>query len=211
MTLTPEKIEQIKKQLEGLSPEKQKKKVQEIMAKLSPEEREQLMGGQQQCPFCLMNEGKIPVKKVYEDDKVMAILDINPANKGHVILFPKKHYQLSAQMDDDITSHLFAVANKLSSAVFEVTGAQGTNILLANGPVAGQTAPHVLVNIIPRFENDEVAIGWKPKQIDENEMGKIAQEISVKASAIKVSKQIEVIKPKKLDVIEDKDEEPRIP
>jgi len=184
MALTEEKIQEIKEQLEDLSPEEQKAKLQEILATLSPEDREQLMGGQQQCPFCLMVQGQIPVKKVYEDDICLAILDINPANKGHVLLFPKTHYQLLAQVDDNEVAHLFKIANKLSTAVFEAVGAQGTNILVANGPVAGQTAPHVLVNIIPRFEKDKVSIGWQPQKIDEKEMEDIANNIAGKASSI---------------------------
>ncbi len=211
MALTQEKVEEIKKQLEGLSPEEQKKKLQEILSKLSPEEREQLMGGQQQCPFCLMVEGKISVNKVYEDNKVMAVLDINPANKGHTIIFPKKHFQLSAQMDDDTVSHLFTVANKLSGAIFEATQCHGTNLVLANGPAAGQTAPHVLVNIIPRFDGDKVAIGWNPEKISESEMKKLASDIYAKASSIKVNKKIEIMKPKKLVKVEQEKNSPRIP
>lgn len=185
MALTEEKIQEIKEQFEGLSPEEQKAKLQEILASLPPEDREQLMGGQQQCPFCLMVQGQIPVKKVYEDDICLAILDINPANKGHILLFPKTHYQLLAQADDNEVAHLFKIANKLSTAVFEAVEAQGTNILVANGPVAGQTSPHVLINIIPRFEKDKVSIGWQPQKIDEKEMEDIAKDIAVKASSIR--------------------------
>ena len=184
MALSPEKIEEIKSQLQGLSPEEQQKKLQEILASLPPEEREQLTGGQQQCPFCLMVEGQIPVRKVYEDDTCMAILDINPANKGHTLLFPKKHYHLMAEMDDHDVSHIFKIANKLSVAIFEALGAQGTNILVANGPAAGQAAPHVLVNVIPRFQGDKVSIGWEPKKLTDEEMENTMNKIASKAAFI---------------------------
>lgn len=183
MTLTPEKIEEIKKELMALEPEAQQKKLQEILAEMSPEEREQLVG-KQECPFCLMVQGKIPVKKVYDDDSVMAILDINPANKGHVLLFPKEHASFLAQVPDDTVTHLFKVANKIAAGVFDGMQAQGTNILVANGAAAGQTAPHVIVNIIPRFEKDKVSIGWNPIKIEDSEMDEIAEKIRSKIPSI---------------------------
>lgn len=199
MAVTQELIDSIKKQLEGLSPEMQQEKLEEILSQLPPEDRDQLMGGNTggKCPFCLMAEGKIPVKKVYEDDIVMAILDINPANKGHTLLFPKKHSQLLVQVDDMEVAHMFQVANKLSDAIFQALGAKGTNIVVSNGPAAGQTAPHVLINIIPRFEKDGVSIGWAPKKLDEAEMEDAANKISEKAKGINMKKDEPiVIKPK---------------
>ena len=99
--LTPEKIEEIKKQLMDLGPEEQQEKLKELLATLNPEEQEQLVG-KRECPFCLMGQGKIPVKTVYEDGEVKAILDINPANKGHILLFPKDHAGVLAQVPDNI-------------------------------------------------------------------------------------------------------------
>jgi len=177
--LTPERIEEIKQQLVDLAPEEQQKKFQEILADLSPEEREQLVG-KQQCPFCLMVQGNIPVKTIYEDEKLLAILDINPANKGHTLLFPKEHAKVLSQVPDAVVQHMFSVANKLSTAVFEATHAQGTNIFVANGPAAGQTAPHMIVNIIPRFSKDSVAIGWESQKVEEKEMDAIAEAIKKK-------------------------------
>ena len=174
--LTPEKIEEIKKQLMALGPEEQQEKLKEILATLNPEEQEQLVG-KRECPFCLMGQGKIPVKTVYEDGEVKAILDINPANKGHILLFPKDHAGVLAQVPDNIIKKMFSVANKLATAMFEATKAAGTNILVANGPVAGQTAPHVIVNIIPRFEGDKIAIGWQPTKADDAELESLAEKI----------------------------------
>lgn len=184
MTLTPEKINAIKAQLAGLPPEEQQKKLQEIVATLDTEEQEQLFG-KQQCPFCSMVEGKIPVVKVYEDSECMAILDIHPANKGHLLLFPKKHYAMMAQMPDEEAGKLFAVANKLSKAVFDGLNAAGSNVIAGNGAIAGQRAPHALINIIPRFEGDKVVVGWNPVEVDENEFESIAAKIKAKIPAEK--------------------------
>ena len=172
--LTPEKIEEIKMQLIGLEPEEQQKKLKELLSTLSEEEREQLVG-KQQCPFCLMVEGKIQVNTVYEDEKVLAILDINPANKGHTLVFPKEHANVLQQVPSQIVTKLFEIANKISSAVLEAVHAEGTNIVVANGPIAGQTAPHILVNVITRFQNDAVAIQWDRKKADDEENQKVGK------------------------------------
>ena len=202
--LTPEKIEEIKKELMALPPEEQQKKLQEVLANLTAEEREQL-GGKQECPFCLMSQGKIPVKTVYEDDSIMGILDIHPANQGHVLLFPKEHAALMAQVADETLGHLFIVANKIASAIFEITGAEGTNVVVSNGQVAGQTAPHFMVNIIPRKQGDKVSVGWQPCEVKEDEQDKIANAIRDKVGSLGKKK---VVKkdPSKFDK-----EEKRIP
>lgn len=215
MALTNEKLQQIIGQLQGLAPGEQQKKLQEIMQTLPEDERKELIqkltGGQQggQCPFCSMVEGKIETFTVYEDDICKAILDINPANKGHILLFPKTHYQFMPQMPDNEVGHLMKVANKLSAILFETLGAQGTNIFVANGGIAGQTAPHILINIIPRFEGDGIQLGWQPKKIDENEMKEVFAKISSKSSSIKIGKEQAVIS-EEITEVEDYDE-PRIP
>jgi len=201
--LTPEKVEEIKKELMKLEGEAQQKRLQEILSTLAPEEREQLVG-KQECPFCLMAQGKIPVKTVYEDEDFIGILDINPANPGHVLFFPKEHAAILAQVPEHKVGKMFSIANRIATAVFDATGAEGTNIVVANGAAAGQTAPHMLVNIIPRFKDDGVAIGWQPKPADEGMLeelvGKIKGKMPKKKSASPV-----IVK-------EDKEEDiPRIP
>lgn len=201
MALTQEQLAYIQQQLEGLPPDEQQRKMQEILSQLPPEEVEALR--QQQCPFCMIAAGKIPAKIVYEDSFVKAVLDINPANKGHVIVFPKQHYQLTSMMPDNEVARLFQVANKLSKVVFEVVKAQGTNIFVANGQVAGQNAPHVLVHVIPRFDNDKVGLIWQPKKIDEKEMEEIAARLKEKKITVGQEKPtIEEVKVEKEEIEE---------
>lgn len=192
MAISPERMDEIKSSLEGLSKEEQQEKLEEM---LSDEEKEELFG-QQQCPFCLIASGQIESKKVYEDEDCMAVLDINPANKGHVILFTKKHYQLMTLVEDSEAAHLFTVANHLCKVVFESMQAKGTNLFIANGAAAGQNSPHALINIIPREEKDGVVFGWKPKKIPDEEMESAAKNISNNAKSISLKKkQPEVIRP----------------
>jgi len=90
-----------------------------------------------QCIVCQTIDGKIPAKKVYEDDEVLAILDFNGANIGHTFVIPKEHIPILEQIPSHLIGKLFNVSNKVSSAIFEALGVQGTNIFVTNGITAG--------------------------------------------------------------------------
>src|SRR3989344_1601038 len=93
------KPKNLKGDFSKLKEEEQKKVLPEFLKKLSPEQIEYLKQQQApQCPFCLIAENKIKSKKIYEDNDIIAVLDINPANPGHTIVFPKTHYQILAQI-----------------------------------------------------------------------------------------------------------------
>lgn len=123
---------------------------------LSPEQIAELQ--KQNCIFCSIASGKIPSKKVYEDDICMGFLDINPANPGHVLLVPKKHHQVLPQLTDAEVAHMFTIAKYISHAALRTANAKGTTIFVANGVLAGQRAPHVIVHIIPRDQGDGLAV-----------------------------------------------------
>lgn len=112
---------------------------------------------------------KIKAKKnlIYEDSKVIALLNDKPSTGGHVLLYPKEHYVIIEQIPDETFEHMFSVANKISVALFDAIGAHGTNILINNGIAAGQKTTHALINIIPRVENDGLNFQWN--SIKENE------------------------------------------
>jgi len=114
---------------------------------------------------------------VYHDKDVIAVLSKEPSSLGHIILYPKKHYPIIEQIPDYEFAHLFHIANKLSVAIFETIGCQGTNIIIQNGVAAGQTIPHVSVHIIPRKENDGLNFDWQPKQLSEEEMSTVELQI----------------------------------
>lgn len=148
-----------------------------------------------ECIFCQIAKGKIPCFKVYEDDRFLAFLDINPANEGHTLVIPKKHYENIYQMDAVDTAALFAVVNGVAKALNKTLDIKGLNILQNNGEIAGQRMPHVYVHLIPRYEDDEVIIQhYKPKEIDKDKIAELAKNISGKI-AIKREKSKE--KPKR--------------
>lgn len=110
----------------------------------------------QQCPFCQIVAGKIPSKKVFEDDRLLAILDIRPALKGHTLVMPKEHYPILPLLARDEFEHLITRSAQLCSAVRDAMLSRGCTLFIANGGVAGQQTPHFLLHIIPREQGDDL-------------------------------------------------------
>ena len=106
------------------------------------------------CLFCKIISGEIPSNKVYEDNAVFAFLDIYPASEGHTLVAPKKHYSNFTDMSTEDVASLFEAARKITAAVEKAFSAQGSNIGINNGEVAGQEVPHVHVHVIPRKKGD---------------------------------------------------------
>ncbi len=156
---------------------------EEELANMSPEQVQELQ--KQNCIFCHIISGKVASKKIYEDDKVLAILDINPANPGHILLLIKEHYQIMPQIPDDDISYMFMVAKAISHACLKVLKAQGTNIFIANGALAGQKASHFMLHIIPRINTDGIKIFDLPeKSIQENILEQIRAGLSNKINEL---------------------------
>jgi histidine triad (HIT) family protein len=120
--------------------------------------------GPVECIFCQIIEGKMPAIKVYEDEKVIAILDIHPANPGHVLLLPKEHKTFMYDLDDETIAALSNAVKKLSKALLVAFQAKGTNVFMANGSSAGQRAPHFMIHIIPRREGDGIMLFNLPQE-----------------------------------------------
>jgi histidine triad (HIT) family protein len=134
----------------------------------------------QECPLCAIASGKVASAKVYEDEFVVCVLDIFPATKGHLIVVPKTHVSISTQMDAKLSSHVFEVANRMSGLIFEVMNAKGTNIVVANGAIAGQKSAHLVVHVIPRYEDDGVNVSWKGDKIKEEDLKEVFTKIAEK-------------------------------
>lgn len=125
-----------------------------------------------ECPFCaLISKGSENI--VYEDDKIIAMLDPNAAVLGQISIMPKEHFPIIEQVPDEIIDHLFQIANVISVSLFEQLNAQGTNIIIKNGTAAGQEWSHFMATIIPRKQDDGLNFEWKQKQLSEEEMSTI--------------------------------------
>jgi len=145
--------------------------MQEKLKDMSPEELKEFQ--KQQCIFCHICEGKVQSKKVYEDETVVAVLDINPANAGHILLFPKEHFAIMPLMPDDLISHIFMVAKALSNVLLKALKAKGTNIFVANGVSAGQKAQHFMLHIIPRNDNDNLPLAVPKRAVNKADLEKL--------------------------------------
>lgn len=131
------------------------------------------------CIFCKIIAGDIPSSKIYEDDKVLAFLDISQTTKGHALVIPKEHVRNVLDMSEETARDLFARLPKLARAVQAATGAKGVNILNNNEEAAGQTVFHAHVHIIPRYDTtDEIAITFTEHEPDFEALGKLANSIA---------------------------------
>ena len=142
--------------------------LEEKLKKMSPEELKNFQKGQ--CIFCQIVDGKMQSKKVYEDDKIIALLDINPANPGHMLVMPKEHYMIMPQIPEDELSHLFNTIKILSQIALRSLEAGGTNIMVANGMIAGQRSQHFMAHLIPRKDGDEINFVIPQKTHQEEEL-----------------------------------------
>ena len=112
------------------------------------------------CLFCRIAAGEIPAAKIFENDDVVAFLDINPVNLGHVLIIPRVHYATLSDLPDPLAAALARQVPRLSRAIMAATEAPGIHLIVNNGAVAGQTIDHVHWHLIPRFEEDSVHWPW---------------------------------------------------
>lgn len=125
------------------------------------------------CIFCKIVSGQISCAKVYEDDKVLAFLDIRPVNFGHTLIIPKSHHTMIADTPDDILSYIFLQVKRLSEVIKKATDAHFVAI-----SIVGLDVPHFHVHLVPRFINDGLANWWPTKTYNEGEMEKVAKLIT---------------------------------
>jgi histidine triad (HIT) family protein len=124
------------------------------------------------CVFCKIRDGQIPSFKVYEDQRTMAFMDINPLNPGHCLVVPKNHAATVFDIDPVDLQAAIVAAKKVATAVRTAIRANGMNILQANGAAAFQSVPHFHFHVIPRFNNDGKGFDWK---LVPGDMGEIKQ------------------------------------
>jgi len=108
------------------------------------------------CIFCKIVKGEVPCYKVYEDEKVLAFLDINPVSEGHVLVVPKDHYSDIVSIDENILADVVRVAQILLKKMIERGIADGGNLFQANRISGEQTVFHFHMHVIPRNTNDGI-------------------------------------------------------
>jgi histidine triad (HIT) family protein len=130
------------------------------------------------CLFCKIRDGEIPCHKVYEDDLILAFLDIQPLTRGHTLVIPKEHASSMDQLSSDSAAALGKALPIVSSSVLKATGAIAYNLIQNNGHEAGMTIAHVHVHIIPRYPDSTHSFLWKYGKIDHEDAKVLADSIS---------------------------------
>ena len=133
------------------------------------------------CLFCKIISGEIPSYKLYEDEKIIAFLDINPVTPGHTLVAPKGHFADTRETPDRVIEELAVATKLIAQAIIDAQGNPGYNIEVNTGAAAGQVIPHTHWHIIPRSEDDGLK-HWLGTQLSEDAMQAIADNIKSKLS-----------------------------
>jgi len=128
------------------------------------------------CIFCKIISGELPSAKVYEDEQVVAFLDIHPVRPGHTLVVPKTHCNDLFDCDPEVGAQMIKAAQKVGRAVIKGTGAEGVNFGINSGAAAGQVIFHLHMHVIPRKEGDGLKL-WGQQEYGEGEMVEIAEKI----------------------------------
>ena len=130
------------------------------------------------CIFCKIVQGRIPCARVYEDERVIAFLDINPIAAGHTLLVLKEHYPTLLDVPAGEGEHLLRAMRRVAWAVLKATKASGFNCIQNNFACAGQMVFHSHWHIIPRFDNDGLPDWPGGQYADSDVMQQLARSIS---------------------------------
>ena len=129
--------------------------------------------------FTKILKGEIPCHRVYEDEHVLAFLDIAPLSVGHTLIVPKEPAVTIDQLSDESAAAIGRVLPRLCRAIRRATGASAYNVLQNNGPAAHQAVMHVHFHIIPKYDDGAgLGIGWEPKQLDSQRAVDLAAKIA---------------------------------
>jgi histidine triad (HIT) family protein len=134
------------------------------------------------CIFCKIINNEIPSYKVYEDDLVLAFLDVSPMSKGHVLIIPKKHAKDIFELEDNYLEKIISVAKKIAQKMKDSLGIDGVNLYHASGIHAEQSIFHFHLHIIPRRKDDTIcfncAVVGKPN-VSEEEFKETATKLKI--------------------------------
>jgi diadenosine tetraphosphate (Ap4A) HIT family hydrolase len=114
------------------------------------------------CVFCEIIRGTSPVSWVYQDDTVVAFMDVQPITQGHMLVMPREHAVLITDINETAAMRTFRIARKLAEVARHTLGASGVNILVMDGEAAYQDVPHFHVHVIPRYPRDGFGLTFPP-------------------------------------------------
>jgi histidine triad (HIT) family protein len=121
------------------------------------------------CIFCGIVDGDLPSYGLYEDERVLSFLDVNPVAEGHALVIPKAHRERLTDLDAETTAAVFNAARAVAAAMETALEPDGYNLFQTNGAAAGQEVFHSHVHVVPRNEGDDVSFGFEPGDLDDDE------------------------------------------
>ena len=130
------------------------------------------------CVFCKIAAGQIPCFKVYEDDAVLAFLDIGPLVRGHTLVIPKQHHATVMETPAEVLAAVNQRIPKITRAVLAATGAKSCHVLVNNGAEALQTVRHLHYHILPREAGDTFRIPWNAGTLDKQAGAALASAVA---------------------------------
>lgn len=129
------------------------------------------------CVFCAIVAGEAPHHRIYEDDYVVAFLDIAPATVGHSLVVPRVHVPDVWEASDETVGHVMQGAAAVARLVRDKLAAPGVNLVQASGPLAWQTVFHLHIHVVPRYPNDGLVLPWRPTKPGDAELAATASRL----------------------------------
>lgn len=129
------------------------------------------------CVFCRIVRGELPASVVYQDDLTIALMDIGSVNPGHMLIVAKPHVENLYGMDEDLAGAMFRTTARAARAAEKTLAPHGVSVYQANGKAAGQTVFHAHIHVVPRWENDGMALTWPVRNPPREELQKMAEQL----------------------------------
>ena len=136
------------------------------------------MSDQPETIFDQILAGAIPCHRLYEDEHVLAFLDVGPLARGHTLVIPKERKAHLHELSDEAAAAVGRVLPRLARAVLAATGASAYNVLQNNGAAAHQAVMHVHFHIIPKLGTDGLGIGWKAGSLDAGDAAELVASVT---------------------------------
>lgn len=130
-----------------------------------------------ECPFCNIANNNIPSFKLFEDDLVIAFLDINPVSNGHILVISKKHFENIFETPEEVLNRINQVCKKMAMLCKEKLKATGVNIINASGKDAQQSVFHIHFHVIPRFKDDDINLWFHGQPVNLDNARNIQQKL----------------------------------
>ncbi len=127
------------------------------------------------CIFCKIIAGELPAMIIDEDERTVAIMDINPATRGHALVIPRAHSRNLLEIGAEDLEAVALAAQRLAKTMNDRLQPAGVNLINSCGPAAWQTVFHFHMHVIPRYEGDPLRLPWTPRPGDPDEIAAVAE------------------------------------